>query len=471
MFEKLEKENSTQAPLRAGLTFGNNKWTSNKTGLGNDTKASAANKWGTNNKPTSYSASAAQVNKTRELINSFGHDDTKAEKAESMANLNTNFDNRDKVTSRSRLSDSPSRDKKGEGSTDSTSMDNQSVPTSTISSNIPSKYRSREEKPEAKVNGVNGFDSKSSYDSESHVEEPKSEPVLPSERLLTRQLSSDLPQPYQPDKKSEIRSVRRPFASASSTDSSRDGEKKLTDRTESRRSAGTSLAQPSEKRLSKDDIAASLAAAESYLKKINSSESSTPPRSPDAADSSANYENFSATSIPSSQQDPPSRPRASSELSSTKPEGSASYDNVPDVLADLQADNDNVQRRSHVYDPANVVKPWERDSILETNVDEGAAVAKLKHQNHVVEEEEHMAEYDSVYLQSKPDVADHTYNNIHSGIKRPSTNDTQSDDEPYETVAPPTPPVKKRTGPSSLPLAQDPEVMSQEEAQNFLSFK
>ena len=87
----------------------------------------------------------------------------------------------------------------------------------------------------------------------------------------------------------------------------------------------------------------------------------------------------------------------------------------------------------------------------------------------------------SVYLESKLSTkspaapsttqSDHHYNNIGAFLESKKRRESlPSDDEPYEVVAPPTPP--SRRAPANLPLAQEldeVEPMSTEEASRLLS--
>lgn len=484
LFEKLEKENSTPRSFKLGTTFGAKK-------SSNLDPHFHGNKWMKEN--TSQSASSAQIRKTSEHIHSFDKDFNSRTKSEDnlLAATSDPDSPRSGSSNRSALTDSPRDEHRSHRRTDQLIKSRRlrseeylgsgrETPPSTEASPQKQSKPSNDAPPRQMRYGVDPSQKQNGEVSgrvpQELIEQPQSEPALPSDRYLSRKLSSDLlPRPYHPPySRSEIHSVKRPQHRSDSV-TSEGSEEQIP----GSRSINTPIAQ----RLSKDDIAASLAAADNYLQKIQDTPET---KDSDSSTISASYENFGSSSR---RAEPNSGSRDASNFSKLPREDSASYDNVPEILAEIQ-DSDTTRA---VYRPklaglnqssgsgtAMGKEPWERDSILETNVDTAPSEPDTAYGNGVnrSSDEENTADYDSVYLQSKPEtpneedsVHEHTYNNVRTflgsagGKKR---GDYGSDDEPYETVAPPTPPVKRAA--QATPEAE-PELMSSDEANKLLSFK
>ena len=432
LFEKLEKENAApNKPLtfKAGTSFGIKSRDADFRSKLNDKPYAG--------EPTSYSANAAQVRKTSNLINS--------------------------------------SDELQENGMKSTPEFNSSPQLNHAS---PQLNNSEPEKPSSRsTNGHSSFNSHANGDTTPDTDDsdvflgPRSEPAISPRHIFNRTLSSEvLPKPYQPPSKFEIRSVKRP-SSTSRSDSIENGNAITSSEPEG--SAPSKRPTPSlEKSLSKDDIAASLAAADKYLNKIQSNVTSTPDESTPWKHSSP-YTSSPAQDQPASPVD--SAPLVDSADDNQDTDGSVPYDNVADVLSELQASG-------HIKGP-NTQQSSGNEAGGSSDLGTPAAVENnLKDANNVDDstsypgfpsnDEEHM-DYDpvanstqSVYLESKHEH--HTYNNIDDFLTNKKRQEsTTSDDEPYEVVASPIPPA--RVLPASLPLNEEPEPMSVEEAQNLLS--
>jgi len=317
-------------------------------------------------------------------------------------------------------------------------------------------------------------DNKASDHSDSEVFiEPRSEPAISNYRaMFSRKLSSDvLPKPYHPPSSLEIRPVRRP-TSTSRQDAQENGD--VVSPVEALPKFSTKPTATLEKSLSKDDIAASLAAADKYLNKINSSsgtlelsnDDEAPWRSKHLLHSDHSFEKqVDDSELKGSERAEPLQ--GGVDLGRESEEGEAggetddsvSYDNVADVLSELQAsghykaDNTqtkptNVQTRSNITDTSHYTGTRSENCAAENSLDYDSVTSTQ-----------------SVYLQSK---VEHTYNNINFNRNKKRV-ESNSDEDQYETVAPPSPPI--RTHPANLPLdvSNEPEPMSVEEAQNLLS--
>ena len=522
LFEKLEKENSGPVPsYKTGTAFKRP-----------DIRGAVGVRRGLG-EPTSYSAGSAQVKKTANWIKSL---DNKSSDSE-----NKDFDNQPKsVSAIGGLRGSGSG-----GLSDYINSDNNSTATdrNAVSSSLSDKEAKpasnghvTPSSPKSSAKQTNGFSADSHIDdtTTNGFPEPKSEPVATSRNIFNRQLSSDvLPKPYHAPT-AGIRSVRRPDPNArlrygggssdkgdDSFDSAASGDSKAP--------VAAARKYPLDKSLSKEDIAASLAAADKYLNKIKSGDSGSaeaaeteeplPWRSTPAVSVTSSHPNSISVESGSSQ------PTTQATDDKSTPDESNAYDNVADVLTELRSSGHptpNTQSNNHVIQPAQAPqqkRPWERDSIVETCVDDPltprtpdapavnftavdsvgevnskpvsaptltvTASADLMRQS----AQDHGMDYDpvpnsasSVYLESKlstksPPAApsttqsDHHYNNIGAFLESKKRRESlPSDDEPYEVVAPPTPP--SRRAPANLPLAQEldeVEPMSTEEASRLLS--
>lgn len=486
LFEKLEKENSAPPSFRLGTTFGAKK-------ASNLDPRFRANKW--TDSTASQSAGSAQVRKTSELIHSFDKDFNSRTKSEDnlLAATSDPDSPRSGSTNRFGLDDGSKDDHRSHRRTDQLIKSRrlrseeylggrQTPPSagdvspqrqSGLANDVSSKQSKHATEASLRQNG-----DLSGQVAPELIEQPQSEPALPSDRYLSRKLSSDLlPRPYHaPYSRSEIHSVRRPRHRAESVNS--EGSEEQVPQ------SSRSINAPMEQRLSKDDIAASLAAADNYLQKIQDTAET---KDSDSSTISASYENFTS-STRREREEPNSDARDMRSFSNLPREDSASYDNVPEILAGIQEPASSkppyrpksTRTNQNVGAATSVMKePWERDSIVETNVDTPPSESDTAFRNGVnrSSDDENAADYDSVYLQSKPEtpneeenVHEHTYNNIRtflggSGGKKV---DYGSDDEPYETVAPPTPPMKRAAHGRADP---EPDIMSADEANKLLSFK
>lgn len=447
MFAKLEKESSgptTLPSFKTGTTFG--------TKIGDVEVTKRPKEPRSLGDPTSFSASATQTRKTTNMINSMNNQPVNGSEPilnHSSSSLNTpSFSNNVKNAD---ISD------KANG-------------TNGISSSVPHSNGSSSNPPDDLYSDV--------------FIEPKSEPAR---HIFNRKLSAEvLPRPYQAPSKVEIKSVRRPSSSSSQSDIRDTG-----------RSAPVAAVRspikstaPLEKSLSKDDIAASLAAADKYLNKINSestinelssTEESMPWRSsfqqagPEYVNVQEVTDEVKATPIDNVAMAVEGAHSAHSNednLGSMSNDGSVPYDNVADVLAELKASghtgfqqpntqlpivsngnsfDQSYDSRSHkLVNEESVTSPYDTAEPYQEPYDSVASSTQ------------------SVYLESK---VLHTYNNIHDFLGNKKRLESTSDDEPYEPISPPTPP--SRHHPANLPPCDEvePEPMSTEEAQQLLSLK
>ncbi|XP_067934712.1 neurabin-1-like isoform X2 [Watersipora subatra] len=421
LFEKLEKENSApNKPLtfKTGTSFGYN-------GRGGNSRIRYGEKQEIT--VTSYSANDAQIRKTSNLINYLDNAANKENKSEALKD--------DLVPGRG--------DNKGS------------------------------------INGhSNGSLAVESDDSEVFTE-PKSEPAITHRNLFDRKMSSDiLPRPYQPPSKVEIRSVRRP--SATSRSDVEDNTPIRLNETET--SLSSKNAKVLEKTLSKDDIAASLAAADKYLNKINNTSTldhtsgtetsdTEPLHRPDVKQNEIKMSKYNAEGA--SADNLPRVPDGVDDNQET--DESVSYDNVADVLSELKASG-HVISKNAIHEISNgaigdgVALPSKND--YDTPADKFVEPSLLipqtdeSHLDDAMDYDHSASGTQSVYLESKPEH--HTYNNIDNvTANKKRQESTTSDDEPYEIVASPTPPVRRF--PSNLPQSEQPETMSEEEAHHLLS--
>lgn len=503
LFEKLEKENAGPVPAyKTGTAFSKRK----------DIESRAGVRKGLGD-PTSYSAGSAQVKKTSNWIKS----------------LDNKPDGENKELDYQSKSVSAVSGQRGVGISGYNAernvglSDNEDKPAS--NGHVPSSPKI----PARQDNGLAAVDQPNDDTMSNGFTEPKSEPVASRNNMFNRQLSSDvLPKPYHAPT-AGIRSVRRPdtsrhrYGSGGSTDKGDNSEAM------DRPPAVPARKYPMEKSLSKDDIAASLAAAEKYLDKIKSGDESAstaakedeePPPWRSNLQQLKDKRSESPLMEPEPMYSDPephmsvelSPPTADPTVSATitgqadSPDDSNAYDNVADVLSELKASG-HVTPNTQPTQPNNHSsnkKPWERDSIIETCVDSPSTPTNASF-NFVTANGDHSGtdtdttptastdltrqsaedlgmDYDpvpdstsSVYLDSKiPSSnmsADHHYNNIGAFLESKKRKESlPSDDEPYEIVAPPTPP--SRRAPANLPLAHEldePEVMSMEEANRLLS--
>lgn len=419
--------------------------------------------------PKSFSASAAQVRQTSNWINSINNKAEDNDDGINQPKSVSSVGGISNVASSSRPRNAYLSDKHSNETNQSTNGHAPSSPSK------PEQMNGNSDQSNNIVDDTNGFP------------EPKSEPAI-SRNVFNRQLSSEvLPKPYHAP--TGIRSVKRPDTSRLRQGSSGSGG----DDPDRDRAASPAAAKryPMEKSLSKDDIAASLAAADKYLNKIHSSDDSgsvredeEPPLWRSSLDQMKSKREAGNVYTP----EPVHKKKYEEAPEETSTDESPSYDNVADVLSELKASGHapNTQSNNHSSVYLSNKKPWERDSIVETCVDEpltpstptASVVGGFNSNgyNATVTEPEDTSTHStsSVYLESKVTrPEEHTYNNIGEFLENKKRRESiASDDEPYEIVAPPTPP--SRRAPANLPLAEElnePEVMSNEEAQNFLSTK
>lgn len=443
LFEKLEKENSAPdkpPTFKAGTAFG-----FKAKDVDFKSKSFERSQLG---EPTSYSASAAQVRNTTRIINSLNKPQENGSKSDSSPTSMRNHVPRDRTLL-------------------SSSEDNHTAVPVTLNG----ASRSHD-------NG-HGADPSELDFSEVFIE-PKSEPAYNHRHIFNRKLSSDvLPRPYQPPT-TEIRPVKRP-TSSTRLDSAEHMNGEFTgDRLHPK------ATPPLEKSLSKDDIAASLAAADKYLHKINSGSSinqipndeplpwrSSLPPLPNDDHQEKSTEEVETFNLP--------QKVTETEISDIVVEDddnhetaddSVSYDNVADVLSQLKASghivrNQNTAQQYEDRTDSNIVSTstsWTKD--CQDGFESSTVSNGNTHRDELVDYDSVASSTHSVYLESKVDH--HTYHNIGDFKRRLESN---SDEEPYEPVAPPTPPSRRH--PANLPLCEEvePEPMSTEEADQLLSFK